>query len=62
MNGNHCVFLTLRQCPRLRIYTVVPLVLFDRMTIKDINNGVYVATFAFVGWDSVGVIGVVFLV
>ena len=54
------VFLTLRQCPRSHIYTVVALVPFDAQTMREINSRMSVANVAYVGLDAAYVIGVAF--
>jgi len=60
VEGTACIFLTLIQCARSHIYTLVPLDTFSVDTVRDINNGVAVATVAYVGRDSGNILGVAF--
>ena len=60
MEGTACIFMTLRQCTRSHIYTLVPLDPFGADMVRDINNGVAVATVAYVGRDSGNILGVAF--
>ena len=60
MEGTDCIFLTLRQCPRSHIYPMIPLDPFTADMVRDINNGIAVATVAFEGRDNANVMGVVF--
>ena len=58
LEGIDVVFLTLHQCPRTQIYTVVPFVPLDAPTAWVINNGLLVATVAYVGIDADDVVGI----
>ena len=60
LEGIDGIFLTLRQCPRSHIFTVVALVSFDAQTMREINRGMSVATVAYVELDASDVLGVVF--
>jgi len=60
MEGMACIFLTLRQCAWFYIYMLVPLDPFSVKMVRDINNGVAVATVAYVGRDSGNILGVTF--
>jgi len=62
IEGKDCIFLTLRQCPRSHIYKVIPLHPFKADMVRDINNGITVATVAYVGCNSGNVLGVVFII
>ena len=60
MEDTECNFLTLRQCPRSHIFTLIPVDPFEADTIRDINKWIDVATVACAGRDSAYVMGVVF--
>ena len=54
------MFLTLRQCARLYIDTLLPLNPFSKDMVGDNNNGGIVSTVAYVGVEIANTIGVLF--
>ena len=54
------MFITFKQCPHSRIYTVVPCEPFNSITVRDINNVLLVSTMKYVGRNEWRILGVLF--